>query len=88
MTFVINTIRLFGWVWCFACMVQMALIFLAGWSNGDTLLLTFNANNEKWIEIVLVPVGTVCALVLCMEELHHVCQRWYAGIGKTSGCEQ
>jgi hypothetical protein len=83
---VTGAIRMFGGIWCTACMVQMAVIFLAGWSNGDVLLLTFNANNEKWIEVILVPAGTACTILLCLEGLYSVCQRWYAGIEGGKSC--
>lgn len=85
--YIIHGVRLFGGVWSASCVVCIAILFVSGWLNGDTLLVTFNESGEKWIELILVPVGSLCAVVLGVDGLYRLCQRWYAGIGKTSMSE-
>ena len=62
-------VRFFGMVWVIWCLAFVPLIFALGWSGictgEDLLLLTFNGQGEKAIELWIVAAGVICsALVL------------------------
>jgi hypothetical protein len=67
---------LIGGVWVTTCVIGLAVIFLLGWTNGDALLLLFNTKGEKWIEMVIITVGTVCATFGGVELVKRCYAKW------------
>lgn len=61
--YVLWVVWLIGGVWVTTCTVGLVVLFILGWTNGDVLLLLFNSKGEKWIEMVVVFVGTTCATI-------------------------
>lgn len=72
---IIKSIFLYGVSWILICTIMLPVITILGWTNGDYLLLTFNEYGEKPIELVLVPVGCVCAIIVACEVIRKIIHR-------------
>lgn len=68
----IKFVFLYGVSWILICTIMLPVIVIVGWINGDYLLLTFNEYGEKPIELVLVPVGCICAIIVACEVIRKI----------------
>lgn len=50
-------IAITGMALCFSLAITLAITFFMAFFNGGEVLVTINDYNEKWVEVIMIPVA-------------------------------